>query len=171
MESSSQPVIRMACARDANSLLEIYRPYVETTAISFDTVTPGVEAFASRIASAQEKRGWLVAESDGRCIGYAYGTAHRPQEAYRYSVEVSAYVPDEYSRRGVAGRFYTGLFTILGQNGYQSAYAGVARPNDRSCRSHEELGFRYIGVFPMVGYKFGKWHDVAWYYRPLAKSA
>src|SRR4029078_11079143 len=84
--------IRPAIEADATALLAIYRPFVETTAVSFETVTPTVEEFATRIAKALADWQWLVAERDGRCVGYAYGGLHRERPAYRWSTEVSAYV-------------------------------------------------------------------------------
>jgi phosphinothricin acetyltransferase len=71
------PVIRPATEADAPALLAIYRPYVERTAVSFETEPPTVEQFAARIARSLEGWVWLVAEVDGVCAGYAYGTSHR----------------------------------------------------------------------------------------------
>ena len=81
--------IRTASEADAAALLEIYRPCVETTAISFEEVAPGVEEFAARIRNSLSRWSWLVAEANGRAIGYAYGHAHREKAAYRWSVEVT----------------------------------------------------------------------------------
>ena len=61
------PLIRPATTADAAGLLEIYRPYVEGTAVSFETETPSVQAFADRIDTALTGWAWLVAEEDGQC--------------------------------------------------------------------------------------------------------
>lgn len=162
--------IRSAEVRDAQAIQTIYRHFVETTAVSFELEVPGIEEMSRRIGSAVESWGWLVAEVEGEFAGYAYGTAHRPREAYRYSVEVSAYLDGAYQRRGIARALYEGLFPQLVARGYHSAYAGVTLPNDASMGFHQSLGFKPIGVFPRVGRKFDAWHDVAWLYRPLALS-
>jgi phosphinothricin acetyltransferase len=86
------PLIRDATVAEAASLLEIYRPYVEGTAVSFETEVPTAEVFAQRIAKALNGWAWLVAEEDGQCVGYAYGSTHRERAAYRWSIETSAYV-------------------------------------------------------------------------------
>ena len=114
-------IIRTAAMRDAGELLEIYRPYVETTAISFELAVPAVSEFAERITAAVERWSWLVAEVDGRPVGYAYATAHRARKAYAYSVETSAYVHDSHHRRGIARALYTELFSFLQDRGYASA--------------------------------------------------
>ena len=84
--------IRRATEADAAALLAIYRPFVEASAISFETIVPTVEEFAARIRKALTGWQWLVAEEDGQSIGYAYGSSHRERAAYRWSTEVSAYV-------------------------------------------------------------------------------
>ena len=160
--------IRTATVADAAVLREIYRPYVESTAISFEIQMPTVEAYSQRIAGALNKWSWLVAEVGEKPIGYAYGSAHRPREAYRYSVETSAYIEQHFQRRGIARALYTRLFIELDRHGLKNAYAGITLPNDASVGFHESLGFKTIGVFPDVGRKFESWHDVAWMHRPVA---
>ncbi|MEM7256132.1 MAG: N-acetyltransferase family protein, partial [Pseudomonadota bacterium] len=159
--------IRSAYTADAAQLLEIYRPFVESTVISFELSVPIVSEFEQRITTVTQGWAWLVAEVHGKVAGYAYGSAHRPRQAYQYSVEVSAYVSPDYQRRGIAAHLYTELFVRLAALGYVNAYAGIALPNDASIGFHRHQGFASIGVFPRVGFKFDRWHDVAWMHRPL----
>jgi phosphinothricin acetyltransferase len=164
------PTIRSAVEADAAALLAIYRPFVESTAVSFETVVPTVEEFATRIAKALTGWQWLVAEQDGRCIGYTYGSSHRQRHAYRWSVEVSAYVHPNHHRRGVGRALYLRLLEELAQKGFCNAYAGATLPNEGSVALHRAVGFEFIGVFKAVGRKFGTWHDVAWFHRVLRDS-
>lgn len=159
--------IRLAIREDAENLLEIYRPYVENTVVSFELVPPTVSEFGQRINLVLEQWVWLVAELDGVIVGYAYGSAHRPRQAYHYSVETSAYVHEKYQRRGIAAKLYQELLSRLAKLGYANAYAGIALPNDASVQFHCQAGFTHIGVFPDVGRKFDRWHDVAWMHRPI----
>jgi phosphinothricin acetyltransferase len=164
------PVIRSATEADAPALLAVYAPYVEHTAISFETEVPSPAEFAARIAKAATGWAWLVAEADGECLGYAYGCRHRERAAYRWSVETSAYVAQMYHRQGVARALYTELLTQLTRLGYCNAYAGVTLPNEASLALHRTLGFEPVGVFRRIGYKFGVWHDVAWFQRALREE-
>jgi L-amino acid N-acyltransferase YncA len=168
---SSCVQVRTATPADAAVLREIYRPYVERTAISFELEVPSIEEFGRRISVAVEGWSWLVAEVDGRPVGYAYASVHRAREAYRTSVETSAYVREDYQRQGIGRALYTQLLNELGERGYASAFAAITLPNDASVGFHESLGFERIGVFPRVGRKFGTWHDVAWFYRALQDPA
>ena len=163
-------MIRPATPEDAASLLEIYRPYVEGTAVSFETEVPTVEAFAARIDKALHGWAWLVAEEDGQCVGYAYGSAHRERAAYRWSTEVSAYIRPGWQGRGLGRTLYQALFEQLAARGYCNALAIVVVPNDASVALHRSVGFEPVGVFKRGGHKFGAWHDVMWLQRTIRES-
>ena len=167
---SEMLTIRTADDHDAPVLLSIYRPFVESTAVSFETVVPTVEDFAARIVKAVAGWQWLVAERNGQCVGYAYGSLHRERSAYRWSVEVSAYVHPDHHRQGVGRALYRRLLPELAQKGFCNAYAGATLPNDASVALHRSVGFEPVGVFKSVGRKFGRWHDVAWFHNVLRDS-
>jgi phosphinothricin acetyltransferase len=160
-------LIRPATEADAPSLLAIYGPSVEATATSFETVVPTVEEFAARISRALAGWQWLVAECNGQSFGYAYGSSHRDRQAYRWSVEVSAYVHPDYQRQGIGRTLYLELLPELARRGFCNAYAGITLPNEGSIRLHRSVGFHPIGTFTAVGRKFGQWHDVAWFQQTL----
>ena len=159
--------IRDAARADTDALLEIYRPYVLDTAVSFELEPPTAAEFAQRIAGAQSQWAWLVAERDGELLGYAYGSAFRSRAAYRWSVETSAYVHAAHRGQGVGRALYERLLALLADKGYCTAYAGIALPNEASVRLHRALGFRDVGTFRRAGRKFGRWHDVSWWQREL----
>ena len=160
-------IIRQAVPADAPALLDIYRPFVESTAVSFELVPPTVEEFAGRITKALAGWEWLVAELDGDCIAYAYASSHRDRAAYRYSVEVSAYVHPNYQRQGIGRALYIQLFESLANKGFCNAYAGIRVPNESSVALHTSVGFELIGVFKSAGRKFGVWQDIAWFHKTL----
>ena len=93
--------IRAAAVEDAAELLEIYKPYVEHTAITFEYEVPSVEEFAARITKTLQKYPYLVAEYEGRLIGYAYAGAFKERAAYDWSIETSVYVREDMKRMGV----------------------------------------------------------------------
>jgi L-amino acid N-acyltransferase YncA len=120
--------------------LDIYRPYVENTAISFELVAPTVAEFAARIVKVTS--GWVrpVAEVNSRCIGYAYASAHRERPAYRWSVETTAYVHSDFHRKGIGRALYLNILSALTESGFRNAFAGVSLPKceqgspSRGCR-------------------------------------
>jgi phosphinothricin acetyltransferase len=161
----------MAGASDAAAIAEIYAPHVTDSPASFEMVPPDANEMAQRIAKVLERTPWLVSEENGRVLGYAYGTKHREREAYQWSIEVSAYVRSDVQRGGIARGLYEKLFAILVQQGFYSAFAGITLPNAASVGFHEALGFKKIGEFHRIGFKFGRWHDTGWYERALQPYA
>lgn len=162
------PRIRLAEPGDGPALAEIYRPAVADCATSFELEPPDGAEMARRAAKCMERSPWLVYELEGRPVGYAYGGMHRERAAYQWSVEVSAYVHDDFHKQGIGRALYTSLFAALVVQGYRNAYAGITLPNDASVALHTAVGFTPVGVYRGIGYKFGAWHDVGWFERALA---
>jgi len=157
------PMIRLATSADAEAIAAIYRPIVDATAISFETVPPTPAEIARRIASILEIAPWLVYQDGDGIAGYAYGSRHRDRAAYQWSVDVSVYVAEGTRRRGIGRALYKALFPLLRLQGFYAAYAGITLPNAASVGLHEAVGFRPVGVYRAVGYKLGAWHDVGWW--------
>jgi L-amino acid N-acyltransferase YncA len=169
---SAAPRIRHADPElDAAPCAAIYAPYVRGTAISFEEEPPDEAEMARRIAAICARYPWLVAELGGRVVGYAYAGPHRPRAAYRWAVEVAIYIDGAHRGRGIGSSLYEALFELLRGQGLRMACAGVTLPNDTSVALHEKLGFRPVGVYRQIGWKFDAWHDVAWYQRPLDPDA
>jgi phosphinothricin acetyltransferase len=93
--------IRMAREADASAIQAIYTPIVRDTAISFEDEPPSVAEMARRIRETLPVYPYLVAEEDGGVLGYVYAGPHRARAAYRWSVDVTAYVAAGGRRRGV----------------------------------------------------------------------
>ena len=122
-----------------------------------------------RIEALSARFPWLVAESsEGRVVGYAYASPYRARSAYRWAVDVAVYVSPESHRGGIGRALYEALFERLMTQGFRMACAGITLPNLPSIALHEKLGFVPVGVYRQIGWKFGTWHDVAWYQRELA---
>ena len=155
--------IRLAGEPDAEALAAIYAPFVEQTAVSFETTPPGLDEMLRRVVETIDVYPWLVCELDGTIAGYAYATRHRVRAAYRWSVDTSAYVDAGYQRRGIGRGLYSSLFEVLRAQGFFNAYAGITLPNAASVGLHEAVGFTHLGIYEKVGYKLGAWHDVGWW--------
>jgi len=155
--------IRLARESDAEAIQRIYAPFVLHTAVSFETEPPSVDEMRSRIRKILARLPWLVCESKGGVIGYAYASPHRERAAYGWSVDVTVYIHEEFRRHGIGKALYASLFQVLRLQGFYNAYAGVTLPNPGSVGLHEAMGFKPVGVYRDVGYKLGRWHDVGWW--------
>jgi len=163
----SEISLRPAASDDAAAILDIYAPVVRDTAASFEVKPPSVTEMQARVQTILADYPWLVAERDGRILGYAYASRHRPRPAYQWVVETSIYVHPDARRQGLAARLYTALFDILQLQGLYKAYAVITLPGLSSVGLHESLGFRQFAVYKAVGFKLGAWRDVGWWERVL----
>lgn len=158
--------IRLADARDADGIAAIYRTYVEGSHFTFEEVAPDAVEIAARMANPIHP--WLVAEDDGRAVGYASTAPMRNRAAYRWSVETGIYLLPEAHGRGLGGKLLASHLDVLERQGFVTAIAGIALPNDASVALHEKLGFTLSGTERGVGFKFGDWVDVGRWQRDLA---
>ncbi len=164
-------LIRFALERDAAQIQAIYSPIVSQTATSFEMEPPSIDEIRRRITDTLLHLPWLVCEHQGQVLGYAYASRHRVRAAYQWSVDVSVYVHAEARRMGIGRAAYHSLFQILRRQGFYNAYAGIALPNPASVGLHESVGFKPLGVYKEVGFKFGAWHDVGWWWLLLQPKA
>src|SRR5438874_6938694 len=123
--------------RDAAACAAIYAPYVTRAATSFEQEPPDAAAMAERIASTSATHPWLVAERDGRVVGFAYGCPHRARAAYRWAAEASVYVDAAEHGRGIGRELYDALLALLREQGFYTVCAGITLPNPASVALHE----------------------------------
>jgi phosphinothricin acetyltransferase len=153
--------------RDAAACAAIYAPNVTTGVASLEERAPEPHEMADRIRIISRTHPWLVAEIDGEVAGYAYGSRHHERAAYRWSADVTVYIGAAHHRRGVGRALYGALFGLLERQGFYELCAGVTLPNDASVGLHESLGFRPIGVYRDVAFKFGRCYSVGWWQMSL----
>jgi L-amino acid N-acyltransferase YncA len=163
-------ILRVAELSDAEAIAAIYAPIVRETAISFETEPPSVDVLAARIQATLPSHPWLVAVRAGEVVGYAYASQHAQRGAYRWSVNVTAYLAETARGQGVGRRLYDALIPILKAQGFRSAFAGIALPNDASIGLHEAVGFERLGVYKDVGFKLGQWRDVGYWRLSLTEA-
>lgn len=169
-------MIRSASTQDACYLVEIYRPYVENTAVTYEYIAPDEKEFAARIEKTLMKYPYLVAEADGEIIGYAYAGAFKNRKAYDRSVETSIYVKEGLHSLGVGRALYNALEKELISLGVTNMYACIAYPeeedeylNFNSRYFYEKMGFRLVGAFNKCAYKFGRWYGMIWMEKFIAE--
>lgn len=161
--------IRTVTENDAEQLLEIYAPYVEKTAITFEYEVPSVEEFKSRIKRTLKKYLYFAAESDGKIVGYAYAGEFKERAAYDWAVETYIYIKEDLKGAGIEKKLYSALKKALREQNILNLNACIAYTesddeylNGNSHGFHKHLGYRLVGRFTKCGFKFGKWYDMIW---------
>lgn len=170
--------IEVAKETDAQELLEIYRPYVEETAVSFEYDVPGADEFARRIADILEKYPYIVARLNSELVGYAYAATFRPRAAYDWSVETTIYIKRGFNGLGIGRKLYECLEELLKKQNILNANACIAfidydkfnadgsspdiHLDNNSYEFHKHMGYSLVGTFHNSGYKFDTWYDMIW---------
>ena len=162
--------IRLARIEDAPALQAIYAPYVLDTAITFEYEPPTVEQFAERMSTTMAFYPYVVAELDGRPVGYAYAGVFKGRPAYDWAVETSIYVERGQAGKGIGRALHDALEHALTAQGILNMYACIAVPcgeedetlTRNSQQFHEHLGYRLVGEFYQCGYKGGRWYNMVW---------
>jgi len=162
-------LVRPSTPDDLPAIQAIYAHHVTHGFGSFEEVPPDVQEMAARrLAIVERGLPHLVAEIDGRVLGYAYAGPYRPRPAYRYTVENSVYVAPEAIRHGVGRALLTALIEVCEAGPWRQMIAVIGdRGNTASIALHAALGFHEAGHLKAVGFKLGRWVDVVIMQRAL----
>ena len=164
--------IRPATPADIPAITRIYAHAVRHGTASFELEPPD-EAEMTRRQKALLDGGfpYLVATLDGAVLGYAYAGPYRARPAYRFSVENSVYVATQAHRRGAGRALMDRLIAASEARGYRLMIAVIGdSAQTPSIELHRAAGFKLVGTFEGVGYKFDRWLDTVLMQRALGKG-
>jgi L-amino acid N-acyltransferase YncA len=169
--TDSRPAIlvRDATDTDMSAVTNIYAQHVLHGLASFEETPPPLDEMQSRRAGVL-KLGlpYLVAELDGRIVGYSYATLYRTRPAYRYTIEDSVYVADGMHGRGIGTALLAELIARCEQGPWRQMLAVIGDSgNAGSIALHRRMGFTPAGHLRSVGFKLGRWVDSVFMQRPL----
>ena len=161
--------LQIVSPSDAQELLELYAPYVENTAVTFECAVPSLDEFRFRIDNTVRRYPYFIAKKDGVTVGYTYAGPLKNRAAYDWAVETSIYVDKRCHRLGIGKRLYDALERSLSMMNITNMNACIAVPETESeyldfssMHFHTAMGFERIGVFHRCGYKFSRWFSMLW---------
>ena len=153
--------IRPATEQDLPTLLEIYNDIILHTTAVYDYEPHTLEMRRAWYAAKVEgDYPVLVAEADGRPVGFSSFGPFRAWAAYRFTVENSVYVAEDQRGKGIGKALLPPLLEAARAKGLHVMAAGIDATNEASLRLHRSFGFREVGTFREVGFKFGRWLDL-----------
>jgi phosphinothricin acetyltransferase len=166
-------IIRPSRDADVTSIAAIYAHHVLNGLASFEEVPPPVEEMARRRGDILARElPYLVAERDGRVLGYAYAGPFRTRSAYRFTLEDSIYIDPVEVGRGLGRALLKPLLDRCEELGYRQMVAVIGgRETVPSIKLHAALGFTHVGVLTGIGFKFGRWVDTVLMQRALGSGA
>jgi L-amino acid N-acyltransferase YncA len=166
--------IRSTTAADIPAITSIYAHAVRFGTATFE-IDPPDEAEMGERFRALAAGGFpsLVAVlPDDRVAGYAYAALYRTRVAYRNTLEDSIYIDPDFHRRGIGRALLDRLVKESEACGFRQMVAVIGDSAQLgSIALHRAAGFRMVGTFEAVGYKFGRWIDTVMMQRALGEGA
>jgi phosphinothricin acetyltransferase len=153
-----------------DEIAAIYSVEVLGSAATFDLEPPSIGQWTAVLEAVDREAGHRLlvgVDGDGRVLGYAKSGRFRDRAAYDTTCETSIYVTEQARGQGIGRTLYARLLELLEDSRLRLAVAGMTEPNPASTALHVSLGFRKVGTFEGVGFKFGRPWDVTWFERPL----
>lgn len=166
------PSIRPSSEADIPQITAIYAHHVLHGTGTFETTPPSEADMAARRADVLAKGlPYLVAEEDGRVLGFAYCQWFKPRPAYRFSAEDSIYLHPEAAGRGLGKQLLAALTARAEAVGIRKLIAVIGdSANAGSIGVHRACGFTPVGSFQSCGWKFGRWLDIVLMEKPIGEG-
>ncbi len=170
---SVEIIIRNCQAGDMDAVTRIYAHHVEQSLASFEETAPDVQEMTNRRdAILKKKHPFMVAEIEGKVLGFAYASTFRPRSAYDYTVENSVYVDPGATGQGIGSSLIEELINTCSELGFRQMVAIIGDTENRaSIRLHERFGFKQVGLLNGTGFKFGRWVDTVIMQRGLGDGS
>lgn len=170
----SEPIIvQCSYERHAVAILEILNEAIQTSTALFEYKRRALESmvgwFDAKRAGSFPVVG--VEDAQGKLLAFGSYGAFRASPAYKYSVEHSVYVHKDHRGEGLGAMVMRELIVAARDNDKHVMIGGVEATNAGSIPLHERLGFKHVGALPQVGFKFGRWLDLAFYQLVLQTPA
>ena len=153
--------IRTAREADLPAILDIVNHIILTTTTNY-SYEPETLNDRQRWLQQQQAGGWpvIIAEMNEQVIGYGTYGAFRNKIGYRYTVEHSVYIHQDFHQRGIGRALLEELIRLAKAQGLHIMIAGIDTENQGSVAFHEKMGFEKVAHFREVGYKFDRWLDL-----------
>ena len=152
--------IRKATIEDVKSITEIYNEAIQKTTATFDTESKSVETQIKWFKEHGTKNPILVAELDGKIIGFASLSKYSTRCAYSDTAELSLYIKEEHQGSGFGKNLMESIVKEGEKAGLHAIISRITDGNEKSIYLHKINGFEHIGDMKEVGFKFGKRLDV-----------
>ncbi|HVX82429.1 MAG TPA: GNAT family N-acetyltransferase [Devosiaceae bacterium] len=162
------PLIRTFAWGDVPAITAIYAHYVRSSVATFDLEAPGEAYIAEKWGSMIEAgHPAIVAEREGKLVGFAYASVYRTRPGYRFTCEDTVYIAPDFVGQGIGSALLDEVIHRAGAFGFRQMIGVIADEIEASVKLHEKHGFAVLGRFPALGYKFDRWIGVIHMQREL----
>lgn len=155
-------IIRALKPSDLSSMLDWYNHYIGTTTVTFAEEPYTLPRFRALAEEVTRRYPWIVLETEGRPVGYAYLNEFNSRHAYRFTADVTIYLDPEECGKGYGTILLKALMEEAVRDGYHKLISLITSDNAASIHLHERCGFHPTARIEHTGYKFGRWISTVW---------
>ena len=152
--------IRAYQTEDTEAILDIINNNILHSTSLYDY---SIRSFEQQKAILEEKiqKGFpvIVAENNGKVLGFGMYSEFRFREAYQFTVEHSVYVTENQLGKGIGKRLLSELIVLARAQKLHTMIGVIDSENQNSIAFHEQFGFKIVGTIKESGYKFDRWLD------------
>ena len=151
--------------RHAPAILDIFNEAIANSTALYDYQPRTLESMTPWFAAKQQGHFPVIGLEDARGQLLAFGSygTFRAWPAYKYTVEHSVYVHRDHRGQGLGFEVMQALIETARERDVHALMGGIDATNTASIALHQRLGFQHVGTLPQVGFKFGRWLDLAFY--------
>lgn len=151
--------------RHALSILAIFNEAIKNSTAIYDYEARSLESIAEWFAVKEQNHSPVIGleAEGGELLGFASYGSFRAWPAYLYTVEHSIYVHQNHRGRGLGSRLLHELIAFAQEQSVHVLVGGIDASNQASIGLHVKFGFTHAGTIQQVGFKFGRWLDLAFY--------
>ena len=155
--------IRLATADDLPAINAIYNHYVPISTTTYDIELMSLETRRKWFENRDAIHPVTVAhheDAPSDIVGWGSLHTFRGKPGYRLTVENSVYVHPDRQREGIGSAILLDQIERARALGLHAIIAGIDAEQLPSLALHYKHGFREVGRFGQIGYKFDRWLDV-----------
>ncbi|WP_166924113.1 GNAT family N-acetyltransferase [Flavobacterium poyangense] len=154
-------LLRPATRNDLKEILDIVNYSILNTTANYSYDVQTLEEQTKWFENKQTKNlPVIVADLDGKVVGFGSYGPFREKIGYQYTIEHSVYVVDNVIGKGIGSKLLTEIIQLAKEQGYHVMIGAIDADNAGSIAFHERFGFVVTGTIREVGYKFDHWLDL-----------
>lgn len=103
----------------------------------------------------------LVLEEEENVLGWGIIKRYSDRQGYRFCCETSVYLRQSLKRKGYGTMIKKALIQRCREYEYHHLVAKVFADNEASIAYNKNFGYTVVGIQKEIGFKKGKWQDIA----------
>lgn len=161
-------IIRKAEREDVDQINNIFNYAIENTNYNLRLTTRSLmEAYEWYNQHIDDDYPVLVAEIDGKVVGWASLSRFREYRGYDTTAEVSVYISVEHRHKGIGIRLVSELERLASR--FHMLLAVIVDNNTASLSLHSRCGFVPVCTFRELAYKNGEYISVIFMSKKIGK--